>query len=228
MDIKPKMSRALTLAKQGKLKEAGGELIDVILQAGIHGSGPFKGAAEIANECSRHAGGDTEDAIKRVIRTHRRIVTTAGLATGFGGFPTMAVTVPTDVTVFYVQATRMVAAIAHLRGYDINSEEVKSLIAVSLLGAAGNEVLAKFGVNFTGKAGISLLKKLPGAVLIKINKAVGFRLVTKFGTKGLINISKMVPIASAGVGAGVNAASITAIAEYAKANFPRTTVTSAT
>lgn len=219
MDIKPKISRVIAMAKEGEVKEAGGELIDVILQAGIHGTGPFKGAAQIADECSRHAAGSTDEAIKRVIRTHRRIVTTAGFGTGLGGFTTMAVAIPTDVTVFYVQATRMVAAIAHSRGYDINSEEVKSLIAVSLLGAAGNEVLAKFGVDLTTKASLAALKKLPGAVLTKINQRVGFRLITKFGSKGLINLSKLVPVGSAGVGAAVNATAITGIAKYAKSNF---------
>lgn len=220
MDLYAQLKRVLGLAKQGKLKEAGGELIDAILHVGINGAGQFKGAVEVAHECRRHSQGDVEDAIRRTIRTHRRIVTTAGFAAGFGGLPVMAVSVPVDVTVLYVQATRMTASVAHLRGYDVNSEEVKSLIAVSLLGAAGTEVLAKAGVNIGGKMSVAALRKLPAKVLTKINQAVGFRLLTKFGVKGAINLSKAVPVVSSGIGAGINAAGITTIATYAKRHFP--------
>ena len=61
------------------------------------------------------------------------------------------------------------------------------------------------------------LKKLPGTVLTKINQAVGFRLVTKFGGKGLVNIHKAIPILGGVVGGSVDALSTYAIAKAAKA-----------
>ena len=42
-----------------------------------------------------------------------------------------------------------------------------------------------------------LIKKIPGRVLTKINQKVGFRFITKFGTKGIVNMGKLIP----GVGA---------------------------
>ncbi len=132
----------------------------------------------------------------------------------------MAVAIPTDVTVFYTRATRMIAAVAHLRGYDVHSEEVRSVIAVSLIGSAGVEAMSKAGVEIGTKTAVAALKRVPGAVLTKINKAVGFRLVTKFGTTGSINLVKVVPVAGAAVGGTINIAGIRSIAGYAKSNFP--------
>lgn len=34
-----------------------------------------------------------------------------------------------------------------------------------------------------------MVKKIPGTVLTKINQKVGFRFLTKFGEKGIINIA---------------------------------------
>jgi hypothetical protein len=55
--------------------------------------------------------------------------------------------------------------------------------------------------------------------LIEINKKVGYRLLTKFGTKGSINLVRGIPLVGGGVGAGVNVVAINQIAKYAKATF---------
>jgi hypothetical protein len=80
---------------------------------------------------------DPEVAIDRLIRTHTRLVTATGFATCLGGFFTLPVTIPTDVTAFYTLSTRCVAAVAHLRGYDTTSDEVRSVVLLTLLGAGG-------------------------------------------------------------------------------------------
>ena len=64
-----------------------------------------------------------------------------------------------------------------------------------------------------------VIKKIPGKVLTKINQAVGFRLVTKFGTKGAVNLGKMVPIAGALIGGVVDTASTQIIAKNALKTF---------
>ena len=47
---------------------------------------------------------------------------------------------------------------------------------------------------------VAAIKRIPGKVFVKINQKVGFRFLTKFGEKGLINMGKLVP----GVGAAIN------------------------
>ncbi|WP_116450217.1 EcsC family protein [Blastococcus litoris] len=194
-------------------------LVDAILSRGVEGFGPLKSAEAFAEEhLAQH--GDVEKAIDRVIATHTRLVAASGFATGLGGPITMVVGIPTDVTVFYALSARCVAAVAHLRGYDTASDEVRSVVLLSLLGAGGAGLAADFGATLGTKAAMAALKKLPGKTLIEINKKVGFRLFTKFGTKGLVNLSKWVPVVGGGVGAGVNVAAMRTAGRYAKSNFP--------
>lgn len=47
-----------------------------------------------------------------------------------------------------------------------------------------------------------MVKKIPGTVLTKINQKVGFRFLTKFGEKGIINIAKLVPVVGDVIGGG--------------------------
>ena len=77
----------------------------------------------------------------------------------------------------------MAAAIAHLRGYDVVTEEVRSAILVCLLGSAGASALKRTGVEIGKKSTAAAFQKVPGRVLIEINKKVGFRLVAKGGEK---------------------------------------------
>lgn len=194
-------------------------VVDAVLSRGVEGFGPLKSAEAFAEEhLAQH--GDVEKAIDRVIATHTRLVAASGFATGLGGPITMVVGIPTDVTVFYALSARCVAAIAHLRGYDTASDEVRSVVLLSLLGAGGAGVAADFGATLGTKAAMAALKKLPGKTLIEINKKVGFRLFTKAGTTGVINLSKWVPVIGGGVGAGVNVAAMRTAGRYAKSNFP--------
>lgn len=113
-----------------------------LLRQGIVGVGPYRGAVEVAEEHLRDAR-DPEDAVRRLIRTHVRLAATSGFATSFGGFAAMPVTLPAGVTGLYVLGTRLSASIAHIRGYDVDSEEVRSAVMVTLLGSAGAEEIGR-------------------------------------------------------------------------------------
>lgn len=56
-------------------------------------------------------------------------------------------------------------------------------------------------------------------VLTKINKAVGFRLVTKFGSKGLINLGKVVPVLGGVIGGGLDAFTTNIVGNQARNTF---------
>lgn len=194
-------------------------LIQNVLAVGVDGFGPFKGAREIADEhLAQH--GSAEVAISRLIVTHQRMVGASGFALGLGGLPALPLMLPTDVVTFYILCGRCAAGVAHLRGHDIDSDEVRSVILLSLLGASGAAVLAELGIELGTKAALAALKALPGRVLIEINKKVGFRLLTKFGQKGVVNIVRFVPLIGGVIGAGVNVAAMYSVGKYAKKNFP--------
>lgn len=198
---------------------AGTALVKRILQVGINGAGPIKGAREVADEhLFQH--GDREKAIRKLQATHERILGATGFATGVGGLVTLPVTIPADVGMLYVYQGRLAAATAHLRGYDLDSDEVQSIVLLSLLGSGGAALAMEFGIQLSNKIAMQALKQVPGKVFIEINKKVGFRLITKAGTKGLINMTKVVPVAGGFAGAGINVASTRTVARYARKNFP--------
>ena len=194
------------------------ELTEKILGMAVTGVGPFKSAETVAEEALR-THKDPEVAIQRLLASHRRVVGATGFATGVGGLVTMPVTIPADVTTFYANAARMCAAIAHIRGYDITSDEVRSGVLISLLGAGAGAAVGAVGIEIGHKIAIAQLTRLPGSVLIKIYKAVGFRLLTKFGTKGAVNLVKVVPFVGGGIGAGVNVVTLNGIHRYASNLF---------
>jgi hypothetical protein len=194
------------------------QLVSRILALGVEGLGPYKSASAVAEEALKHHS-DPEMAIERLVATHRRWVAGTGFVTGLGGLPLLPVTVPTDITTFYGLCARMSGSIAVIRGYDIHSEEVRSAVLISLLGAGAAGVLGGIGVEIGTKSAAAMLKKVPGHVLIEINKKVGFRLITKAGSKGTINLVRAIPVVGGGVGAGVNAVAINRIAKYSDRIF---------
>jgi hypothetical protein len=101
----------------------------------------------------------------------------------------------------YVQM-RMIACLAHMGGYDTNSDQVQTLVYACLAGISIDQILKHAGIQFGTKLTTAMLKKIPGTVLTKINQKVGFRFLTKFGTKGVINIGKAVPLIGGIIGGG--------------------------
>lgn len=150
--------------------------------------------------------------------------TTSGFLTGLGGVLTLPVALPANITsVLYVQM-RMVAGLARMGGYDLSSDQVQTLVYVCLTGTSANAILKKTGIAVGNKIALSALKRLPGKVLIAINKKVGFRLLTKFGTKGVINLGKMIPVAGGVVSGALDGAETKAISKAAYSLFIEGTI----
>ncbi len=130
--------------------------------------------------------------------------TTSGFITGFGGIITMPATLPVNVTsVLYVQM-RMIACTAYIAGFELNSDETQTFVYACLAGVAVNELIKQASIKFGVKFANGLIKKIPGKVLTKINQKVGFRFITKFGTKGIVNLGKLLPGVGAVVGGGLD------------------------
>ena len=141
--------------------------------------------------------------------------TTSGFLTGFGGIITLPVTIPANVgSVLYVQM-RMIACIAYLAGYDLKSDQVQTLVYACLAGVAVTDVIKQAGIKFGIKLTNATIKKIPGKALIKINQKVGFRFITKAGTTGIINLSRVVPVVGAVAGGGIDYFETKAIANRA-------------
>lgn len=137
---------------------------------------------------------------------------TSGFITGLGGLITLPVAIPANISsVIYIQL-RMITSIAYIGGYNPYDDEVQTMAYLCLTGTAMSDIVKSTGIKVGEKISINLIKKIPGSVLIKINQKVGFRLITKFGEKGLINLAKMVPLVGGVIGGGVDIASTKVIA----------------
>lgn len=201
------------------LNALGERLIARVIEFGVGGGGPLKGAVPIAEEHLLAAGGDREEAVRRLVATHVRLAAVSGFATGIGGIATLPVSVPAAMAGLYILATRMSAGVAYLRGYDIGTEEVRSAILVTLLGSAGAGVLKNAGMEIGKQVTAATLQKIPAQVLVEINKRIGFRLVAKAGEKGVLNLAKLVPLVGGPIGAAVDGVSCRTIAAYAMRTF---------
>ena len=127
----------------------------------------------------------------------------------------MPFTLPAKVgNVMYVQM-RMIACTAYMAGYDLNSDQTQTFVYACLAGVAVNGFLKKAGISFGVKLATGVIKKIPGKILTKINQKVGFRFITKFGTKGIVNLGKMVPGVGAVVGGGLDFVETKVIADRA-------------
>lgn len=158
---------------------------------------------------------DKEVAIKRMQSNQIKKCTTSGFLSGLGGAITLPVAVSADIaSVLYVQM-RMIAATAYMSGLELDSDETQTFVYACLAGVSVDKVCADAGIKFANKLGVALIDRIPGEVLTKINQKVGFRFVTKFGEKGVVNLGKAVPVLGGVVGGGFNFAETKVIARRA-------------
>lgn len=184
----------------------------------VNGIPGIDSAEELA-ACYLKKEGSLKEQINSLIRWQNTKAGTSGFVTGLGGILTMPATLPANITsVLYIQI-RMIAAIAKMCGFDLRDDKVQTLVYVCLVGSSSSEFIKDIGIQFGGKIAISAIKKIPRAVITKINQAVGFRLLTKFGEKGLINLGKTVPLIGGLFGGAFDAISTNTVGNTARNLF---------
>ena len=178
------------------------KLLDVCYDKALQGVLPGEKSIEELAEDYLYKSSSKKKAIDDLIGYQTLLCGTNGFITGLGGLLVLPVAISANVAgVIYVQL-RMIAAIAHINGYDIYSDQVRTIAYTCLTGSSAANVLKNTGIKIGEKVVINAIKKIPVEVLVKINQQVGFRLVTKFGQKGLVNFGKMIPLVG-GVAGGV-------------------------
>lgn len=202
-------------ATENMTEEKAGKILDFLYEKAMSGIPKVsRSVDELADDyLTKHA--TPEEAALALSKVQVAKCGTSGFITGLGGLITIPVTLPANISsVLYVQI-RMVAAIAKIGGYDIKSDQVQTAVYACLVGNAINDVLKEAGVQIGQKAFVEAVKKIPGEVLVKINQKVGFRLLTKFGQKGVVNLGKLVPVVGGVINGGFDIASTTVIAKNA-------------
>lgn len=205
------MSNELT---ESKIMQA----LDWAYDKSINGISGLDSATELAESYMKQ-NGSLEDKVNSLIRWQNTKAGTSGFLTGLGGLITMPITIPANISsVMYVQI-RMIAAIAHMAGHDLRDDRVKSLVFTCLTGNAAKDILKDIGITMGRKFTENAIKNISGKTIIEINKKVGFRLLTKFGEKGVINLGKAIPLVGGVIGATFDSVATNTIGNIAKETF---------
>ena len=205
------------------------EITDQLAESFVHqiarnafeGVGPLAPVREVADEALRDADGDGERAIDALIAGHTRLAAVEGFATGLGGFVMLPVALPANVLGFYTIAARLVGAIAHLRGHDLDAADTRMAALVTLTGDQASRLLAKAGVMApAGKMTRMAVRGLPPSTAGMVNKALGFKLLVGVGEKGLVRLGRAIPFAGGLIGGAVDVTMLRSIARHAREQFP--------
>jgi EcsC protein family len=190
------------------------------LDRAIRGVGPLDGAATAADKERDEHKGDVDAAIKDIIETHVRLAGAQGFLTNIGGLVTMPVAVPANIAGLALIQCRMVAAIAHLRGYDLDDKRVRSGILASLLGEERMLAMIK-------------KKKLPGTPMavatapvyddhlstVMANEVAGEMITRMAGKRIAFTVGRRVPVVGGIIGAGTDGFSTWQIGRYVDREF---------
>ncbi len=194
------------------------QALDWAYEKAINGVAGLDSAIEMAENYKRDGGTPYEQA-NSLIRWQNTKAATSGFLTGLGGILAMPVTIPANIaSVLYVQI-RMIAAIAYLGGYDVRDDKVKALVYSCMAANSAKDVIKDVGIVVGNKLAINAITSISGKTIAEINKRVGFRLLTKFGQAGVINIGKAVPILGGLIGAAFDGYSTNTIGNVARDTF---------
>lgn len=184
----------------------------------VNGVVGLESAEDMAKEYLRGEG-PLRDKANKLIRWQNSKAATSGFVTGVGGLLALPVTLPANITtVLYIQI-RMIAAIAKMGGYDLRDDRVKSLVYTCLVADSVSDVVKQTGIAVGEKIAINALNKMPATVLREINQKVGFKLFTKFGEKGIVNIAKWIPVIGGLIGGLFDCISTNTVGNIARDTF---------
>ncbi len=197
-------------------------LVEMFRDKGLDGWLTFSSAQTVADRALKKHRKNPEKAVRRIIRSHRRSVTLGGFLTGLGGIVTLAVLLPVNIVEFYVQATRMVGAIAAVRGHQLSDEEIRTRVLAALVAEESDDVLATVGLGpVAGAATRHVAKRLPAAdPSTAVARAIGGRVLARFGLRSVKLFGKAIPFLGAIIGAWTDRKALNKIAKAAMEDFP--------
>lgn len=185
------------------------------LDRAIHGAGPLDGAAAVASAV-RRAEDDDAATISRLIEVHVRLAGAQGFVTNLGGLATMPVAVPANIGGLAMVQCRLVAAIAHLRGYDLADPRVRNAVLASLLGEERlHDLVARRKLPGPPMALATAPVHDPDLDVVMANE-VAAELMTRVAGKRLAyTVGRRVPVVGGIVGAGTDGYATWQIGRYA-------------
>jgi uncharacterized protein (DUF697 family) len=199
-----------------------GDALRRVLELAIDGRGRLPSAkATAAKQLQRH-GGSVEGAVDALVGLHVRLASAQGFAINLGGVVALPVAIPANLTGVAVIQVRMVAAIAHLRGYDLDDLRVRTALIMCLL---GGETIARGITNGTlptSPMAVATAPMFDPQLDHDVAAEVVADLMTRIGGKNLaLVVTKRLPLVGGGIGAVMDGVATHQIGVYAKSELLR-------
>jgi uncharacterized protein (DUF697 family) len=198
--------------------------VHTALRRAIDGVGPLPGAAQGADKILAEQSGDVRKAVHEVIEDHVRYAAGQGFATNIGGLVTAAVTIPANIAGLALIQCRLVASIAHVRGYDLADQRVRNAVLACILGEDDIKTLVKKKKLPSTPMGLATAPTYDPHLDSIIAAEVTSALLTKVaGKRVATTVARRVPVVGGMVGASADAYATWQIGRYAERELrPRT------
>ena len=117
--------------EQSRMAKAMLQIYDTLVEGNLPG---VQSAAQMGDEWRHKVKGSLRDRVDALIRSQNLKSGAQGFVTSIGGLAVLAATLPANIIALLYLWIRMSAAIAHIGGEDIRSDETKALVFLTLLG----------------------------------------------------------------------------------------------
>ena len=186
------------------------------LARAIAGVGPLPPAAVAADKQLEEQHGNVERAVHEVIENHVRLAGAQGFVTNIGGLITATVAIPANITGLALIECRMIAGIAHLRGYDLDDPRVRNAILVVLLGEDTVDQMVRKKQLPAPPMALATAPTHDGELDGTVSAVVASALITRIMGKRLATtVGRRVPVVGGLVGMGADGYATWRIGRYA-------------
>ena len=201
--------------------EVAGGVLRQLFEYAIDGMGALPSVKTSAAKALQSRG-DRDAAVDFLLRQHVSYASAQGFVTNLGGLATVAIALPTNLAGVAIVQIRMLAAIAHLRGYDIDDRRVRTALALAMLGEDEVRRQVAAGTLPSTPMGIATAPVYDALLDRQISERVMGDLATKVGGKHLgVFIAKRIPLVGGGVGAAADGYFTYVLGSYARKEFVR-------
>lgn len=201
--------------------EVAGNVLRTLLEFAIDGNGTLPGAKAAAARALQSRR-EHEAAVDWLVKQHVGLAGAQGFLTNLGGLLTLPVALPANLAGLAVVQMRMIAGVAHLRGYDVDDRRVRAALTLLMIGE--DEVRKQVG---SGRLPTTPMMIATAPVFDpSLDRAVSERVFGDLGTKMagkhvVVQVAKRIPLVGGGVGAAADGYLTYALGQYARREFVR-------
>jgi EcsC protein family len=175
------------------------------------------GSVELAESYRLKWAGDREQSIGDLIGAHSRYAALVGFMTGFGGLLSTPIAAPLNISSVIVIQVRMIAAIAHLRGYALTDPKVQTLVFICLTGSGAAALVQELGFSVGKRASARVMAHGARITAQKFNETLGSHLLVRYGAGKFV--VRAAPVIGGLVGGAIDASVTLGIGATAKTIF---------